>query len=108
VRRVLGVSGVYDLRPLIRTAMNDTLRLDAAEAAAESPALLTPAPGTRMLAVVGGDETLEFRRQTSLIANVWTGLGADCATWEVARHRHFTVMDAFADPRGDLMAMALA
>jgi arylformamidase len=41
---VLSISGVHDLRPLRATQMNGTLRIDAAEARAESPALLDPVP----------------------------------------------------------------
>src|SRR5262249_3190654 len=40
VRHTVSISGVHDLRPLLKTTMNKTLRVDAAEAARESPALL--------------------------------------------------------------------
>ncbi|MFO1144697.1 MAG: alpha/beta hydrolase, partial [Amaricoccus sp.] len=42
---VLPISGLFDLRPLLSTAMNADLRLDPAEATAESPALLEPVDG---------------------------------------------------------------
>jgi acetyl esterase/lipase len=104
VARVVSVSGVHDLRPLLRTAMNATLRLDAAEAAAESPALLTPREGLRLTAWVGGAELPEFRRQTALIANIWTGLGADAEAAEAPGRHHFDVIDALADPASALVA----
>jgi arylformamidase len=59
---VLSISGLHDLRPLRATAMNDTLGIDAAEARAESPALLDPLPGTRLTAWVGAAERPEFLR----------------------------------------------
>ncbi|RST85672.1 alpha/beta hydrolase [Aquibium carbonis] len=97
IRNVVSISGVHDLRPLMRTAMNETLRLDAAEAAAESPALLAPAPGTRICCWVGAGERAEFIRQNALLANVWTGLGAEtCCVEEPDRH-HFNVIDGLAD-----------
>ena len=37
LRRVVPISPLSDLRPLLETTMNDTLRLDLAEARAESP-----------------------------------------------------------------------
>ena len=40
VTACLPISPLTDLRSLMRTTMNETLRIDAAEAAAESPALL--------------------------------------------------------------------
>ena len=107
VARVLSISGVHDLRPLLRTAMNADLRLDAAEAAAESPALLEPLEGARLHAWVGGSERPEFVRQTLLLANVWTGLGADTThTVEPGRH-HFDVIEALADPGSALVEAAV-
>ena len=40
-RNVVSICGLHDLRPILKTTMNKTLRLDAAEAARESPALLS-------------------------------------------------------------------
>lgn len=97
IRNVVSISGVHDLRPLMRIAMNETLRIDAAEAAAESPALLEPMPGARICCWVGAGERAEFIRQNALLANVWTGLGAEtCCVEEPDRH-HFNVIDGLAD-----------
>jgi arylformamidase len=103
VERVLSLSGVHDLRPLLRTALNATLGLTPAEAAAESPALLTPVPGTRVHAWVGDGERPEFVRQTTLIANVWTGLGADMAQTIEPRRNHFTILDGLTHPGSGLV-----
>jgi arylformamidase len=74
VAHVLSISGVHDLRPLMSTEMNATLKLDLDEAHAESPALLEPAPGLRLTCWVGASERPEFIRQNALMANVWRGL----------------------------------
>jgi arylformamidase len=98
IRNVLSISGVHDLRPLMSTGMNGTLRIDEAEALAESPALLRPLTGARITCWAGGGERAEFLRQNALLANVWTGLGA--ATSEVVepdRH-HFNIIDGLTDP----------
>lgn len=97
VRHVVSISGVHDLRPLLRTRINEDLHLDLASARADSPALLEPAPETRLLCWVGGDERPEFRRQSALLANVWTGLGADCAHVEERGRHHFDVIDGLCD-----------
>jgi acetyl esterase/lipase len=97
VLRVVGISGVYDLRPLLRTEMNATLRLDPEEAAAESPALRAPTPGTALMAWVGAAELPEFRRQSALIANVWRGLGASTGVFEAPRRNHFDVIAPLAE-----------
>ncbi|WP_207101821.1 alpha/beta hydrolase [Paracoccus shandongensis] len=87
------ISPLTDLRPLLRTAMNDTLRLDRPEAAAESPALLSPRPGIPVTTWVGGMERPEFIRQARLLADIWAGLGAatDCVI-DPGRH-HFDVIE---------------
>jgi len=103
VRNTVSISGLHDLRPLLNTAMNATLRIDAAEAQTESPALLQPLPGTRVTCWVGGGERPEFIRQNALLANIWIGLGAQtCAIEEPGRH-HFNVIDGLADPQHPLV-----
>ncbi|WP_103171815.1 alpha/beta hydrolase [Paracoccus sp. SY] len=87
------ISPLTDLRPLMRTEMNETLRLDAAEAAAESPALLAPRQGIPVTTWVGGMERPEFIRQARLLADIWAGLGAptDCVI-DPGLH-HFDVIE---------------
>ncbi|ODT61152.1 MULTISPECIES: alpha/beta hydrolase [Paracoccus] len=107
VTACLPISPLSDLRPLIRTAMNDTLHLDAAEATAESPALLEPRAGIPVTSWVGEAERPEFIRQARLLADVWAGLGAatDCVI-DPGRH-HFDVIAALADPASPLMRRLL-
>lgn len=102
------VSALTDLRPLMRTRMNETLKIDAREALRESPALLTPLMGIPVTPWVGGAERPEFLRQSRLLADIWAGLGA--ATDVVAdpgRH-HFDVVEALADPDSPLIRTLLA
>lgn len=97
VAAVLSISGVHDLRPLRATAMNDTLRIDADEARRESPALLDPAPGTRLTAWVGTAERPEFLRQTDLIANAWALPGIATRSHHDPGRHHFDVIAGLAD-----------
>lgn len=102
------ISPLSDLRPLLRTAMNATLRLDAAEAAAQSPALLAPRPGIPVITWVGGMERPEFIRQARLLANIWAGLGAptDCVI-DPGRH-HFDVIEGLERADSPLMERLLS
>ncbi len=102
------ISPLSDLRPLLRTAMNDTLRLDGPEVAAESPALLAPRLGIPVTAWVGGMERPEFIRQARLLANIWAGLGAatDCVI-DPGRH-HFDVIEGLERADSPLMERVLA
>jgi acetyl esterase/lipase len=107
IRNTVSISGLHDLRPLMKAAMNADLRIDAAEAQTESPALLYPRPGARLTCWVGGAERPEFLRQNALLANIWIGLGArTCRIEEPGRH-HFNVLDGLADPGHPLVQTLL-
>jgi arylformamidase len=108
IRHTVSISGLHDLRPLIKAAMNTELRIDEAEALAESPALLVPMPNTRLTCWVGSAERPEFVRQNALLANIWIGLGATtCVIEEPGRH-HFNVIDGLADPDHQLSRSVLS
>ncbi|TKB18487.1 MAG: alpha/beta hydrolase [Mesorhizobium sp.] len=98
VRHIVSISGVHDLRPIMFTEMNVTLAIDEQEASAESPALLRPMNGTRITCWAGGGERSEFLRQSALLANIWTGLGAATNSVVEPDRHHFNVVDGLADP----------
>jgi len=103
----LGISGLYDLRPLIPTAINKTLRLDDKAARSASP-LLWPTPhNVRFEAWVGGDESPEYLRQSASLEAAWLGGGVECSSVVVAGKNHFTVIDALTQP-DSAMTTALA
>ncbi|MAW88338.1 MAG: alpha/beta hydrolase [Phyllobacteriaceae bacterium] len=102
IEHVVSISGVHDLRPLMRTKLNDLLRLDLAESRAESPALLEPLDGVSLTCWAGAAERPEFVRQNALLANVWAGLGADTECIAIEGEHHFNVIDALADPDSEL------
>lgn len=98
IRHVLSVSGLHDLRPIMKRTMNQQLRIDAAEAMAESPALLEPMDNVRLTCWVGGAERSEFVRQNALLANIWTGFGAATSVVVEPDRHHYTILDGLADP----------
>ncbi|MBZ9993684.1 alpha/beta hydrolase [Mesorhizobium sp. BH1-1-4] len=98
VRHVVSISGLHDLRPLMRTDMNAALKIDEHEALTESPALLRPLDGVRITCWAGGGERSEFLRQNALLANIWTGLGAITNTVIEPDRHHYDVVDGLADP----------
>ncbi|MER8752794.1 alpha/beta hydrolase [Mesorhizobium sp. M1050] len=98
IRHVVSISGLHDLRPLMRTGMNKALAIDEEEALAESPALLRPMDGARITCWAGGSERAEFLRQNALLANIWTGLGAATSTVVEPDRHHYNIVDGLADP----------
>ncbi len=107
IAHTVSLSGVHDLRPLLRTSMNEKLQLDSYSAAVLSPALMIPVVPSRFTAWVGGGERDEFIRQSQLLSNIWRGLGAwtQCIV-EPDRH-HFNVIDGLMDKDSPLMKTAL-
>lgn len=99
----LGISGLYDLRPLIKTKLNESLQLDDAGARNVSPLLLPTPQGKKFEAWVGGDESLEFIRQSDTIAACWSGGGAPTKSIKVPNKNHFTVIDQLLDGNSDMV-----
>ena len=102
----LGVSGVYDLRPLIGVDwLQPDLRLDENSAVEVSPAFLPPATRAPVITCVGGRESSEFRRQNALLGERWRAtLAGDLPMPEA---NHFTVLDGLTDRSSALFSGTL-
>lgn len=102
LKRVVPISPLADLRPLIRTGMNEKLRLDATEAQVESPALLPQRPGSAVFVWVGAQERPAFLWQARLLSEEWH------CPWHAATGRHhFDVIDPLRVAESDLMEVLL-
>lgn len=87
IEHVVPLSPVSDLRPLLDLTMNDGLRLDPAEAEAESP-MRHPKPATPVTVWVGAEERPVFLDQAMWLAEAWNAplrLAAGC--------HHFDILD---------------
>jgi len=107
IERVVSISGLHDLRPLLKTKMNDDLRMTEALAVSESTALKQPIEGVELFCWVGAEERPEFIRQSELLANIWTGFGIATSVHRAAGQHHFNVIDALADPESPLCSALL-
>ena len=100
VRRVVPISPIAELSPLMQTAMQAGLRLTEAECASESPARLARTCQAHVW--VGAQERPAFLWQARLLSEAW-----DCPwTPQPARH-HFDVIDGLGDPDSALMRACL-
>jgi arylformamidase len=104
---LVGISGAFDLRPLLRTSINDDLALSLPDAEAASPLLRLGAlpPTARLvplLAAVGGNETPGFKRWTGDLVAGWSAHGAPATSVELVGCSHFTILDAAAEDDGDI------
>jgi acetyl esterase/lipase len=102
--RVMPISPVADLRPLLETSMNATLALDPEEAERESPALCPTPRDVPVTVWVGGDERPVFLDQARFLAEAWPR--SDLVI-DNGRH-HFDVIDGLGDPDSEMLARLLS
>jgi arylformamidase len=102
VSRVVPISPLADLGPIMGTAMNKKLRLDAAEVTAESPAFLPLRADVQAHVWVGGQERPSFLWQARTLSENWN------CPWTVALGKHhFDVIDDLENPDSALMETCL-
>ena len=92
------ISGVFDLTVLLHLETNADFRLDEAEARRVSPLFWQVERGRVLDAVVGGNESSEFLRQSKVIADTWRAKGAETRYDAIPGMNHFTICDAMTDP----------
>jgi hypothetical protein len=97
---IISISGVHDLRPIVRTAHNEMIRLTEEEAWAESPAMLKPLEGIPVICLVGTKERPEFIRQTDLLGIIWRGMGVETTTIHMEDRHHFDIIEDLMNPDG--------
>lgn len=107
VTHALSISGLYDLEPLRQApSFQADLRLTPEDALRVSPARL-PAPRLgRLYAVVGGEESEEFLRQTQLIRQAW-GEPRVPVCEALPSLNHFSVLESLVQPGARLQQLAM-
>lgn len=99
--KVVPISPLGELEPLMQTGMNAILRIDAAEAAAESPARHPLRAGTAAEVWVGAEERPAFLEQARGLAAAW-----DAPLTVLEGRHHFDVIDGLADADDPLACAA--
>ncbi len=107
IRAGYAISGLFDLRPLVPTSINTALRMDAASAHGASPLFWTPPACSTFDAVVGGDESSEYFRQSRTLVAEWGAAGVATRFGTVPGANHFTAIAPLADA-GSAMVLRLA
>ncbi|MGB8860079.1 MAG: alpha/beta hydrolase [Ilumatobacteraceae bacterium] len=98
IERTVLVSGVFDLRPLVRTTVNAPLGLDVATAAALSPRLLPARAGARAVVAWGDNDTGAFAAQSRGYSAHLTASGASVSSFECPGRHHFDIVDDLVEP----------
>jgi len=102
VRAAYTISGLFELEPLVETSINKALGLDLAAAHAASPLSWTPPRQGSLDAVVGGDESAEYLRQSRTMVERWGAAGVATRFGTVPGANHFTAIAPLADPNSPM------
>lgn len=102
INRGTPISPVADLRPLLKTSMNDQLNLDVATAEAESPVLSRNSLDVPISVWVGSIERPVFIDQAKALSSAW-----ECNLFVADGLHHFNVIDGLKDGDSDLTRSVL-
>ncbi len=105
IQSALSISGLHELESIRQTPfLNETLQLSPEDALALSPAYMPAPQGARLMSVVGGMESEEFKRQCHLIQSRW-GERIVPVSEEIQGLNHFSILESFLNPRSRLMQL---
>lgn len=102
VKSALPISGVFELEPIMKCFLNDVLSLDQGQVMRNSPAILVAPQPVPVLLTLGGDETVEFHRQTNDYAETLKTQGAEVQVVIPPGLNHFTIVEEYKDANSDL------
>lgn len=109
IKSGVAISGLFDLRPLVHTTINDKVGMDTATARRVSPLFLDPAaPESPLLLAVGGLESEGFHGQSDALAAAWGKKGVPVERQTLAGRHHLSAVEALADPATDLFRRTVA
>ncbi len=100
IKRIIPISPVADLRPLLQTSMNAKFQLDWDEVQAESP-ISYDAPEAEVTIWVGADERPAFLNQALALGHAWSA-----PVMEDTGKHHFDIIEGLEDGNS-MMCMSL-
>ena len=108
VKAGIPISPLNDLEPLRFTSINDDVRMDAAEAEAESPMNHPPTTDAPQLMITGGRETAEFQRQADIYVEAFKTSGRSIERYVVPDVDHFDELNVLANDQSPFFQKSLA
>ena len=102
----LAISGAFDLAPMRRTALDDTLHITPDEVECLSPLRLAGRASRPVVVAYGAEELPEMRRQSEAYGAACVAAGRLTRVLALAGADHFSVLDALMEPTGALARAA--
>ncbi len=93
VKGACGISGIYDLRPIRRSYVNEWLALSEDDARRLSPLFQLPDASCPVIVTWAEKDPSAFAKQGLAYADALAAKGIDCRHFEVAGHNHFTIVE---------------
>ncbi len=106
LRGFVPISGIFDLRPLVGTSINDALGLTMQDAA-ELSSLSKHAARAPAVVAWGQIETDAFKQQSLALAAHLRAQSQTCVALEMAGRNHFDVVHELGDPHSALFGAVL-
>lgn len=102
VKGALLISGLYDLRPLVHTSMNEGLMLTEENAKEASPLFIRPRADGPVGVAFGGLESSAFIQQSRDFGSAWSDQGVTVAETDLPDRHHLSILEDLATPDGRL------
>ena len=97
IKGFCGISGLYNLRPVQLSNVNQFIGITPEEAKRNSPLNLQPAATCRMILAYGEKETAEYHDQSRELFLGWTEKGAKIELLEIQDANHFSIVETMLD-----------
>jgi arylformamidase len=105
VKAGMAISGLYDLKPIRHSYLNDKLQLDEPMSRRNSPLLQNDGPNKPLAMVCGATELPLLRIQSAAFAGHRASLGLPVSYEEIAGANHFSIMAEMAKPDGRITTL---
>ncbi|MFM0362983.1 alpha/beta hydrolase [Paraburkholderia sediminicola] len=108
VKGAVPISGLFDLRPLVVTHINEWLRHDLADATRNSPMLRPGSLQCQLIIAFAERDTLEFKRQSNEYAETWRRKGNVVSVMDIPDTNHFDVLFELTKPDSSLFRAVIS
>lgn len=102
IKGAIPMSGLFDLRPFKSSWLQPKLQLTGDTVLSESPLFNIPDVAPPILVTLGGDESMEFHRQSTVFAEAWKARGHHADYYEAPNLDHNTSILSLMDSSSDL------
>lgn len=99
---VCALSGIFDLEPIQRCFLNDTLGLSESDVSLFSPVKLKRVHQGSMVLMTGAEEGDEYARQAETLARAWSQPGSGPMVMLPRGHDHFSLREALSEPDSEV------